>query len=93
MTWLRRLLLRWFGHRYLSTACRHECHDYCAAPTVSRDGTWQTIGPSYSSRRDEPKKPAECKFCVARCICGCHRGKRLGDRRALLPRHLPAQAH
>jgi hypothetical protein len=44
-------------HRYLSTACHHGEHDYCAAP-LRPDGT--------------EKKPATCKFCEARCVCPCH---------------------
>ncbi len=60
------------AHRYLSTACLHGRHDYCAAPTVSRDGTWQTIGPSYSALLGEAKQAAACKFCGSRCRCRCH---------------------
>lgn len=45
------------GHRYLSTACHHDQHDYCAAPRRP-DGT--------------PKQPASCKFCSAPCECVCH---------------------
>lgn len=59
-------------HYYLSTACLHGHHSYCVAPTVIRDGDWEVVGPSYSSNRDEPKNPAQCKFCPARCICRCH---------------------
>lgn len=61
-------------HNYLSTACLHggDGHRYCVAPTVTRDGDWSVIGPSYSSARDEPKSPARCKFCSARCRCPCH---------------------
>jgi len=59
-------------HEYLSTACLHGFHDYCAAPRVSRDGSWQVIGPSYSAMPDEPKQPAQCKFCDATCSCECH---------------------
>lgn len=69
MTWLRRFL----RHRYLSTACLHHQHDYCNAPTVTRDGEWEFLGPSYSSGRDAPKRPAECKFCSAPCRCRCHK--------------------
>jgi hypothetical protein len=58
---------------YLSTACLHGLHGYCVAPTVTRDGEWKVVGPSYSSNEGEPKKPAECKFCPADCICTCHR--------------------
>lgn len=50
-------------HVYLSTACLHaradgrpELHDYCA----NRDG------------QAGPKKPAQCKWCDARCGCTCH---------------------
>jgi hypothetical protein len=59
-------------HVYLSTACLHGQHGYCRAPTVTRDGEWETVGPSYVSQRDEPKAPARCKFCPAECVCGCH---------------------
>lgn len=44
-------------HEYLSTACLHDRHDYCAAPERP-DGT--------------PKTPGSCKFCEAVCICECH---------------------
>lgn len=60
------------AHRYTSTACLHGRHDYCAAPTVSRDGTWQTVGPSYSALLGEAKTPASCKFCSAPCECPRH---------------------
>jgi len=63
-------------HDYLSTACFHGEHDYCSAPTVSRDGPWSHIGPSYSSERDAPKAPAQCKFCKAPCRCQCHSSAR-----------------
>jgi hypothetical protein len=62
-------------HYYLSTACLHQLHSYCIAPVVSRDGTWQVIGPSYSAELGDDKKPAQCKFCAAQCICPCHRGE------------------
>jgi hypothetical protein len=45
------------GHRYLSTACLHGEHDYCAGKTRQDGGE---------------KVPAKCKFCEARCVCGCH---------------------
>jgi hypothetical protein len=45
------------GHEYLSTACLHEQHDYCKSKITD-------TGIS--------KFPAECKFCKAPCICGCH---------------------
>lgn len=60
------------GHDYLSTACLHDVHDYCAAPVVSRDGGWATVGPSYSAHLGDPKSPARCKFCSAPCRCLCH---------------------
>lgn len=44
-------------HRYLSTACLHEEHEYCNA-NVRPDGV--------------SKVPATCKFCGAGCICTCH---------------------
>lgn len=43
-------------HEYLSTGCLHGRHDYCAAMTG-----WQG-----------EKRPAQCKFCDARCVCDCH---------------------
>lgn len=45
-------------HEYLSTACLHGEHGYCAAP-VGQAG---------------PKVPARCKFCAAPCRCECHKG-------------------
>lgn len=49
-------------HRYLSTSCLHDHHDYC-------NNTHGAVG---------PKKPAECKFCAAPCRCQCHhRGEQL----------------
>ncbi|MFJ2650864.1 hypothetical protein ACIO1C_29615 [Streptomyces sp. NPDC087420] len=45
------------GHVYLSTACLHEEHAYCQA----------------KKGQAGPKKPGECKFCTARCICDCHK--------------------
>jgi hypothetical protein len=44
-------------HRYLSTGCLHGEHDYCAGKTRQDGGE---------------KVPAKCKFCDARCVCGCH---------------------
>lgn len=79
MTWLLRQLAFLAGrHRYLSTACLHGDHEYCVAPTVSRDGRWTSLGPSYSAARNEPKNPAECKFCDAPCRCRCHRVRAVG---------------
>ncbi len=43
-------------HRYLSTACLHGRHDYCASMTGLQGA----------------KRPATCKWCDARCICACH---------------------
>lgn len=44
-------------HRYLSTACLHGQHDHCLA-MVGFAGA---------------KRPAQCKFCEARCVCPqCH---------------------
>lgn len=45
-------------HIYLSTGCLHGQHDYCAAGLARLDGT--------------VKKPSQCKFCAAACICECH---------------------
>ncbi len=48
------------GHVYLSTSCTHGKHRYCADPKGSNgEVTWD-------------KKPGECKFCSAKCICTCH---------------------
>lgn len=44
------------SHVYLSTSCLHEEHEYCK----NKDG------------RAGPKRPAECKFCSAKCTCACH---------------------
>lgn len=73
---LTTLLARWLAkrskHVYISTACQHGRHGYCNAPTVTREGEWAIAGPSYCSEPGEDKKPAECKFCEAKCICRCH---------------------
>lgn len=45
-------------HMYVSTACQHRQHNYCQAEERP-DGT--------------DKRPAECKFCGAPCLCTCHR--------------------
>lgn len=45
------------AHSYLSTGCYHGEHDYCRSMTG-----WQG-----------EKRPAQCKFCDARCECDCHR--------------------
>lgn len=44
-------------HEYLSTGCLHGDHAYC-------QGTTGAVG---------AKRPAECKFCGAPCICDCHK--------------------
>ncbi len=59
-------------HHYLSTACLHQLHTYCDAPTVPREGEYQLAAPSYSAGPGDPKNPARCKFCGAKCICPCH---------------------
>lgn len=59
-------------HDYLSTACYHGECGYCAAPVVSRDGSWTLLGPSYTSALGSPKNPARCKFCASPCRCACH---------------------
>lgn len=46
-------------HYYLSTACRHDEHDYCK---------------SYTGKAGN-KIPAQCKFCAAPCRCPCHVGE------------------
>lgn len=43
-------------HVYLSTGCFHGEHTYCAS-MVGVQGA---------------KRPAQCKFCEARCVCPCH---------------------
>jgi hypothetical protein len=55
--------LRHAEHVYLSTACLHaqvdgrpELHDYCEGMT-GVNGV---------------KRPAQCKWCEARCTCDCH---------------------
>lgn len=45
------------SHYYLSTACLHQVHSYCQ-DDVDRWG--------------EEKRPGQCKFCAAPCICPCH---------------------
>lgn len=44
------------SHDYLSTACLHGLHEHCNA-MVGYAGA---------------KRPAQCKFCDARCRCSCH---------------------
>lgn len=44
-------------HVYLSTACLHGRHEYCAC-----DVRWLT----------GEKTPHTCKWCPAQCICPCH---------------------
>jgi hypothetical protein len=44
-------------HEYLSTGCLHGEHEYCKSMTGLAGA----------------KRPAECKFCKAPCICGCHK--------------------
>lgn len=46
-------------HEYLSTSCLHGQHDYCAS-MVGYQGE---------------KRPAQCKFCAARCVCPCHQDR------------------
>lgn len=43
-------------HRYLSSACFHDQHDYCRGP-VGLAG---------------PKTPGVCHYCPAPCCCPCH---------------------
>jgi hypothetical protein len=47
-------------HEYLSTACLHGHHTYCQSPVRDDGGS---------------KRPAECKFCDAKCVCDCHEVK------------------
>ena len=44
------------GHTYLSTGCLHGHHDYCQAMTGHAGA----------------KRPGQCKFCAAPCLCSCH---------------------
>jgi hypothetical protein len=44
------------SHEYLSTGCLHGEHSYCQSWT-GQSGL---------------KTPGECKFCMAKCVCGCH---------------------
>lgn len=46
-------------HEYLATSCLHELHEYCAGD-VTETGA--------------PKRPSQCKFCAAPCVCACHDG-------------------
>jgi len=69
------LLLAQGEHYYLSTACLHGKHDYCVAAIVTDENfvalsTEETVSFATVGRR---KKPSECKFCDAKCICPCHR--------------------
>lgn len=43
-------------HEYLSTGCLHGRHDYCNS-MLGYQGS---------------KRPGQCKFCGAQCICKCH---------------------
>jgi hypothetical protein len=43
-------------HVYLSTGCLHGQHEYCQN-MIGQQGV---------------KRPGQCKFCDARCICPCH---------------------
>lgn len=47
-------------HTYLSTACYHGDHDYCNSMT------------GYNGA----KRPGQCKFCEAKCVCTCHHRQR-----------------
>lgn len=49
-------------HRYLSTACLHLDHGYCQ----SAEG-YDAAGDPFARR------PSQCKFCAAPCVCSCHR--------------------
>lgn len=59
------------GHFYLSTSCHHGEHDYCKSDTVEELIPHWADGGAETFTRD--KKPGECKFCFAPCICPCHR--------------------
>lgn len=58
--WQRFRGLEGKGHVYLSTSCEHEEHGYC----------------KNEKGQAGPKKPGECKFCGAKCICWCHQEAR-----------------
>jgi hypothetical protein len=45
-------------HKYLSTGCLHDEHEYCQGRTGLAGS----------------KTPAQCKFCEAPCRCHCHKG-------------------
>lgn len=47
-------------HYYLSTGCLHGQHSYCNSMT------------GYQGQ----KRPGQCKFCDAKCICLCHHEER-----------------
>lgn len=46
------------GHVYLSTGCLHGEHGYCQSMTGLAG----------------QKRPGQCKWCSARCVCSCHQG-------------------
>ncbi len=66
-------------HYYLSTSCFHGLHTYCGSDTVAGEPLGHTSGENpigYTTIAIQDlvrrKKPAECKFCPAKCICPCH---------------------
>lgn len=61
--WWRVSRMEALGHVYLATSCQHGKHDYCKN-TKGQAG---------------PKRPAECKFCEAPCVCPCHQEESHGD--------------
>lgn len=67
------------SHRYLSTGCLHNRHDYCQSMT------------GYQGE----KRPARCKFCPAECECPCHTGDVMaetsGHRAGVAPPPTPEQ--
>lgn len=51
-------------HAYLSTGCLHGDHAYCQSAGAAN--------PDLTAEEGR-KRPAECKFCAAPCVCPCHR--------------------
>ena len=58
-------------HIYLSTSCLHGEHDYCKSAIVQElVPHWADDDSEILTRR---KRPSECKFCAAPCVCKCHK--------------------
>lgn len=58
-------------HVYMSTSCLHGEHGYCQSDTSAAGG----------------KVPAQCKFCAAPCICGCHKSVSVTGREPVRAEH------